>query len=162
MRYEQIRAKDSFTKVDVAAVWPAGPTIAPLPLLDIEQVAEGAVFEATAAAPDVPAAVGKLIVCSYVMLLGAFAVATVASAYSIFMITISALFLVAYFTVPWLLFRQEPRHGARPTFNGFMRQGIETLTGHSTGGAALVQILIVPVLLTFGVLLMAIAAAVIM
>ncbi|HEX8533814.1 MAG TPA: hypothetical protein VF662_06570 [Allosphingosinicella sp.] len=162
MRYEQTRAKDSFTKVDVAAVWPTSATMAPLPLLDSEEVSEGAVFSPTAAAPDVPAAVGKLIVCSYVGLLGAFALATVASSYSIYMMTISALFLVAYFTVPWLFFRQEPGQEARPSFDRFMQNGMETLTGHSTGGAALVQMMIVPVLLTFGVLLMAIAAAVIM
>jgi hypothetical protein len=162
MRYEQVRAKDSFTKVDVAAVWPSSPTVAPLPLLDIEEVAEGRVFSPTAAAPDLPVAVGKLIVCSYVALLGSFALAMVASAHSIFMITISALFLVAYFTVPWLFFRQEPGQGVRPSFDRFMRDGMETLTGHSTGGAALVQMLIVPVLLTFGVLLMPVAAAVFM
>lgn len=162
MRYEQIRAKDSFTKVDVAAVWPTSPTVAPLPLLDIEEATEVPLFSPTAAAPDVPAAVGKLIVSSYVGLLGVFALATVASAYSIFMITISALFLVAYFTVPWLFFRQEPGRGARPSFDRFMREGMETLTGHCTGGAAMVQMMIVPVLLTFGVLLMAIAVAVIM
>ena len=162
MRYEQIRAKDSFTKVDVAAVWPASPQVAPLPLLEIEAAAEAAVFQPTAAAPDVPASVAMLIVGSYALLLGSFALATVASANSIFMITIAALFLVAYFTVPWLFFRQEPGRGARPSFDRFMREGIDTFTGHSSGGAALVQMMIVPVLLTFGVLLMAIAIALIM
>jgi 3-oxoacyl-(acyl-carrier-protein) synthase len=39
---------------------------------------------------------------------------------------------------------------------------METLTGHSTGGAALVQMLIVPVSLTFGILAMAVAAAIYM
>ena len=43
-----------------------------------------------------------------------------------------------------------------------MRDGMNTLTGHSTGGAALVQMMIVPVLLTFGVLLMGVAAAMMM
>ena len=162
MRYEQIRAKDSFGKIDVAAIWPASPPLAPLPLLDIEEVARGSVFSPTVAAPDVPASVGTLIVCSYFVLLGSFALATVASAYSIFMITISALFLLAYFAVPWLFFRQEPGQQARPSFDGFLRKGMQTLTGHCTGGAALVQMMIVPVSLTFGVLLMAIAAAIIM
>lgn len=162
MRHEQIRARDSFTKVDVAAVWPASARVAPLPVIEAEEVAEAPAFSPTAAAPDVPASAGRLIVGSYAGLLGAFALATVASAYSIYMITISALFLIAYFTVPWLFLRQEPGQGARPSFDRFMREGMETLTGHSTGGAALVQMLIVPVLLTFGVLLMAIAVAVIM
>jgi hypothetical protein len=162
MRYDQVRAKDSFSKVDVAAIWPASPTLAPLPLAEIEEAVREPVFSPTAAAPDVPASVGRLIVCSYVALLGSFALATVASAYSIFLITISALFLLAYFAVPWLFFRQEPEQQARPSFDGFLRKGMQTLTGHCTGGAALVQMMIVPVSLTFGVLLMAIAAAIIM
>jgi hypothetical protein len=78
------------------------------------------------------------------------------------MITISALFLVAYFTVPALFLRQEQKNGRRPSLDRFMRDGIETLTGHSTGGAALVQMLIVPVFLTLGVAVMGIAAAIIM
>ena len=43
-----------------------------------------------------------------------------------------------------------------------MRDGMNTLTGHSTGGAALVQMMIVHDLLTFGVLLMGVAAAMMM
>ena len=161
MRYEQILAKDSFTKVDVAAVWPNSAQIAPLPLLDLDAPAAPA-FLPTAAAPDVPAAVGKLIVGSYVALLGAFALATVASAYSVYMIAISALYLVAFFTVPWLFFRQEPQQTERPSLDQFMRQGMHTMTGHSSGAGALVQMLVVPVLLTVGVLVMAVAAAIIM
>jgi hypothetical protein len=160
MRYEQIRAKDSFTKVDVAAVWPVGAQVAPLLLIDIDRPAAAPAFVPTPAAPDVPAAVGKLIVGAYAALLGAFALATVGSAYSAFMITIGALFLVPYFTIPWLFFRQEPGRRARPGLERFMREGLETFTGHSTGAGALVQMLVVPVLLTFGVLLMAIAVAI--
>jgi hypothetical protein len=163
MRHDQIAARDSYTKVDVAAVWPAGAQIAPLPVPDIaERPAAEQGFAPTPAAPDVPAAVGKLIVASYAGLLGAFAFATVASAYSVYMITISGLFLVAYFTVPWLFLRQEPKGAARPSFERFLREGMDTLTGRSTGGAALVQMLVVPVLLTLGALAMGVAAAIIL
>jgi hypothetical protein len=103
-----------------------------------------------------------MIAGSYVALLGTFALATVASAHSIYMITICALFLMAYFTVPWLFLKQEPKVLRRPTLDRFMRNGMETLTGHSTGGAALVQMMIVPVFLTLGVAAMGIAAAIIM
>ena len=41
-----------------------------------------------------------------------------------------------------------------------MHKGLDTLTGHSTGKDALVQMLIVPVLLTLGLLAMGIAGAV--
>ncbi len=159
MRHEQIAAKDSYTKVDVAAVWPASAQVAPLPILDIKAAPEPA-FEGTASCAEVPATVGVLIVGSYVALLGAFAVATIASAYSLYMLTIAAMFLVAFFTVPVLFLRQERNCGKRPSFDRFMQDGMSTLTGHSTGGDALVQMLIVPVLLTFGALAMGIAAAV--
>jgi hypothetical protein len=43
-----------------------------------------------------------------------------------------------------------------------MRDGMDTFTGHSSGGAALIQMLIVPVLLTLGAAGMGIAAAIIM
>jgi hypothetical protein len=37
---------------------------------------------------------------------------------------------------------------------------MDTFTGHSSGAAALVQMLVVPVLLTFGALAMAVIAAI--
>ena len=159
MRHEKLRVTDSHEKVDIAAVWPAGAQIAPLPILDIEAPAASMAGPAPAA-PDVPGAVGVMIVGSYAVLLGTFALGTIGSAYSIYMITISALFLVAYFTVPWLFFRQEPKNGRRPSLDRFMRDGMETLTGHSTGREALVQMLIVPVFLTLGVAAMGITAAI--
>lgn len=161
MRHEQIAARDTYTKVDIAAVWPTGAQVAPLPVPDLDQAAPQA-QQATPAAPDVPAAVGKLIAGSYVTLLAAFALATVASSYSVYTIVICAGFLVAYFSVPWLFFRQERSSGKRPSLEAFMQDGMETLTGHSSGGAALVQMMIVPVFLTIGVIAMGIAAAIIM
>lgn len=162
MRHDRISAIDSYRKVDVAAVWPVGAQIAPLPIHDMEQATAEKPAGPTPAAPDVPATVGVMIIGSYAVLLSTFALATIASAYSIYMITISALFLVAYFTVPWLFMKQEPKSGRRPSLDRFLRDGMETLTGHSTAAAALVQMLIVPVLLTLGVTAMGIAAAMIM
>ena len=160
MRHEQLLVKDSHRKVDVAAVWPDGLQIVPLPILDIDEAPAPPQAGPSPAAPDVPGAVGAMIAGSYVLLLGTFALATVASAYSIYMITISALFLIAYFTVPWLFLRQEPKSGRRPSLDRFMRDGMETLTGHSTGREALVQMLIVPVFLTLGAAAMGITAAI--
>jgi hypothetical protein len=162
MRHEQLLVKDSHRKVEIAAVWPAGVQIVPLPILDIDEAPAPVPTGPSPAAPDVPAAVGVMIAGCYVALLGTFALATIASGYSIYMITISALFLVAYFTVPWLFLRQEPKSGRRPSLDRFMRGGMETFTGHSTGRDALVQMLIVPVFLTLGVACMGIAAAIIM
>jgi hypothetical protein len=159
MRHEQTWVTDSHEKVDIAAVWPSGAQIAPLPILDIEAPAASAAGP-TPAAPDVPVAVGIMIVGSYVVLLGTFALATINSAYSIYMITISTLFLVAFFTVPALFLRQEPKNGRRPSLDRFMRGGMDTLTGHSTGRDALVQMLIVPLFLTLGAAAMGVAAAI--
>jgi hypothetical protein len=159
MRHEQIAASGSYNKIDIAAVWPVAPQVAPVPVPDAVEPEGRAPFAPTPSAPDVPAGVGVMIVASFVSLLAAFAFATVGSAHSIFMITISALFLVAFFTVPRIFLKIEPKSGARPTLERFMAEGMETLTGHSSGRAALIQILIVPVLLTFGALAMGIAAS---
>jgi hypothetical protein len=156
MRHEQILDRDSYTKVDVAAVWPVGGQIAPLP---VPELAPEVHVAPTPSCADVPASVGGLIVASYAGLIAAFAVATVGSAHSWYMITISALFVVAFFTVPRIFLGIEPKQGARPDFDRFMAEGMQTLTGHSSGGAALVQMLIVPVSLTLGILAMAVAVS---
>jgi hypothetical protein len=162
MRHEQVLARDSYDRVDVAAVWPVGVQVAPLPVPDLEHGLRAEHFEPTPSAPDVAAGVGGLIAASYAGLIAAFAVATVGSRESLFMVTISALFVVAFFTVPRLMLGQEPKTGRRPSFERFLADGMETLTGHSTGTAALVQMLIVPVFLTFAILAIGVAAAIIM
>ena len=129
MRYEQIHAGTSYEKVDVAAVWPATAQLAPLPLHDIDRPLRADAFRA------------------------------VGSRESIFMIVVSALLVVAYFTVPRIFLHIEPAAGRRPTLARFLSDGIATMTGHTSGRDALVQMLIVPVLLTVGVIAMGIAAA---
>lgn len=161
MRHQHKLSENSYTKVDVAAVWPATAQIAPLPVPDIEEVRIQKALSPTEAAPDVPSVVGAMIAGAYVMLLTTFALAAVASSYSVYMIAVCAMFLVAFFTVPWLFLRQEPSKAKRPSLDRFMEQGMETLTGRCSGSAALVQILIVPVFLTLGVIAMGITAAII-
>ena len=160
MRHEQVADKASYQKVDIAAVWPASAQVAPLPVPDVEMQAEP--FRAAAAAPDVPAGVGVLIAGSYAALVGALAVATMGSKESLFQLAIVVTFLIAFFAVPRLFLGLEPSDGRRPTMGRFMAQGIETLTGHCSGRAALVQMLIVPVLLTFAALAMGVIAAIAM
>lgn len=159
MRHEQIADRGSYNKVDVAAVWPVAPQMVPVPVPDMEAPQERQAFAPTPAAPDVPAGVGALIVGSYLSLIAAFAFATAGSAHSIFMITISALFVVTFFTVPRIFLKVEPKSGRRSTLEQFLAEGMDTLTGHSSGGAALVQMLIVPVFLTLAALAMGIAAS---
>ena len=160
MLHEKITA-DRLDSVDVAAVWPASAQIAPVPIPDIGPEQAARPFLPTPAAPDVPAAVGVMIVSAYVALIAAFAAATTRSADSLFFLVVIAFFVTMFFAIPRLFFAVEPKMGKRASFDWFMRQGIETFTGHCSGGAALVQMLIVPVLLTFGVIAMGIAVAVI-
>lgn len=102
--------------------------------------------------PDVPTSVGGLIAASYGALLAALFVATAGSLSSIFMIIIAAVFMAVFFTVPGIFFSVENEPNRRPSLSAFVHKGIATYTGHSSGSAALVQMLIVPVFLTLGVI----------
>ncbi len=95
-----------------------------------------------------------MIAASYMALIGALFVATVGSLSSIFAITIAALFVVIFFTVPRIFLAVEPMTERRPGLGKFLTRGMQTLTGHSIGPAALVQMLVVPVFLTLAVLAM--------
>ena len=159
MRHDQIHDEASFRRVDIAAaVWPASSLVVHAPLPEAETEAERKPFMPTPAAPDVPAAVGGLIAASYFTLLGAFAVATVGSAESILAIAVCVTFMIAFFTVPRLFFGVEPKSGRRPSFDRFMREGMDTLNGRCGGRDALIQMLIVPVLLTLAVIAIGIVA----
>jgi hypothetical protein len=161
MRHEQIATRDNLTELDIAAVWPGNAPFAPMPLSDLPFLGDQDSYRAALSAPDVPVAVGRLIVAAYAALIAAFALAAAGSPESIFMISISALFVVMFFTVPRLMLGVEPKGAGHPSFSRFLASGMDTFTGHSTGRAALVQILIVPVSLTGAVLAMGVAAAII-
>ena len=159
MDSEQFFARQVYDSMDVAAVWPTSASVAPFPIPDLETTTDRHDFRPTPAAPDVPAAVGGLIAASYAGLIVALAIATVGSAESIFVIVIAALFVVAFFTVPRIFFAVERDSGVRSTLDDFMRRGMNTFTGHNSGKAVLIQMLIVPVMLTLGVLAMGITIA---
>ncbi|HEX8622039.1 MAG TPA: hypothetical protein VF718_08705 [Allosphingosinicella sp.] len=156
MRHDQIAAADTYERVRLPAVWPASTQVAPPPA---PERVEAETFQPTPAAPDVPAAAGALLAASYATLIGAFALVTVASAESIMAIAICAFFVLVFFAVPRVFLAVEPKQGRRVRFDRFMSVGMETLTGHCAGRAALVQMMIVPVLLTFGILLIGLARA---
>lgn len=162
MLHETILDQNRPMPANIAAVWPVSPTMAPLPVTEISEPLRVEAQMPTPAAPDVPGGVGLLIVLCYGALVAALAAASVASRESAFAIVVAALFLVAFFTVPRLFFGIEPGDGRRQSLDGFLHEGMETMTGHSSGGAALVQMLIVPVLLTLGIAAMGVAAAIYM
>jgi len=107
-----------------------------------------------AAAADLPATVGWLIVASYVAILGAFAWAFFGAADVMFNIGVCAVYLAMYLGVPWVFLKAEPQLAKikRPDFADFLERGLSTWTGHVSGGAALAQMLTIPVALTFAAL----------
>ncbi len=114
----------------------------------IEPKQPKAPFRSAAAAPDIPTAVGRSFVAAYIMLLTVFAVAFAHSREAIFALAICAVFLTTYLSIPRIFLGVEPKQGKRPDFDTFLDKGLETYTGHCSGKEALVQMLIVPVLLT--------------
>lgn len=75
---------------------------------------------------------------------------------------IFVVFVAMFFAVPAMWMRMKPDHPQKLTgWARFQRQGIMTAFGHSTAGAATVQVLILPVLiLVWGLAVVTIAALV--
>ena len=165
MRHEKIIRSDGIDTRAIAAVWPSTAQIAPLPMPDLQPAFESAAQNveparmSAEAVPDVPALVGLLIVASYMALIGALALATVAPGPSLFAIAISAFFVFMFFAVPAAMLSVRKVSSAPATWERFMREGLDTYTGRTSGGAVLVQMLVVPASLTAGVLGMGIANA---
>lgn len=145
------------TTADDQQVWPVlnrdKPAARPRPKL-----VENAPFRAAAGTPDVPRSLWLILFGCYISLIGALALATAGPGQSKFMIVLAALFVVALFGAPGVLLTLEPKL-RRPSMAKFLAQGINTYTGHCGGRAALVQMLVVPVLLTLGILAIALEIA---
>jgi len=75
---------------------------------------------------------------------------------------IIAVFIAMFFAVPAMWVRMKPENPQRATsWARFRRDGIMTCFGHSTAGAATIQVLILPVLLLcWGIAVVTIAAVV--
>ena len=156
MRHERI------TQAQVAAAWPAtleGLVLSEAPLAETAAPAPLHVLP-TPAAPDVAPGVGGLILTAYLGLLAVFFTLFAGSPAALFAVCVSASFVAIFFTVPRIFFAVEADRSRRPTLDGFMARGLDTFTGHSSGKDALVQMLIVPILLTLGLLAMGIAGAI--
>ena len=151
MRYDPDTFERSQLIDETAVTLLAASTLSPSPV--------GERPGAVAAAPDVPAAVGGLIAAAYAALIVALFIATAGSLSSIFAIVIAGLFVAIFFTVPRIFFAVEPMLERRPGLSLFLKSGMQTMNGHSSGPSALIQMLVVPVFLTFGVLAMGLIAA---
>lgn len=151
MRHEQIETFEPLDEASLAAVWPKAGEFAP----------PGICADApTPAVPDVPAAVGKLLVASCAGLIAIFFVTLAGSRESAFMITISGLYVAIFCAVPWIFLKVEKDRSRRPDFAQFMARGLDTWTGHISGRGALVQMLIVPAMLSLCLLAIGLTAAI--
>ena len=139
MRQQELRNPEAFDLVDAPKAEAAS-----------EQRAQPA-----AAAPDMPKAAGIFMIASYTALMGAFVV-TIHGARADFAIVIGCFYVTMFFAVPAIFFGVEDDRVRRPSLLEFLDQGVETATGRISGGGALVQMLIVPVLLAFAILAMGI------
>lgn len=148
MRYTRIDSRNPAATPHVAAVWPRIEEA--LAERDSPRADASSILSPAAAAPDVPAAVGRMIVAAYATLVGVFFALFARSPAALLVISVCAVFVAVFFTVPRLFFAVEADRARRPSLARFMRVGLDTLTGRSGGGEALVQMLIVPVLLTLG------------
>jgi hypothetical protein len=145
MRHEQFTKSGTYEVLELAD-------------LKVELAQPDQPFRSAAAAPDVPAAVGGMLVAVYVTLLATFAVTMAHSREALFAIAICAVFLTMYLLVPRIFLSVEPNQGKRPSLDMFLNKGLETYTGHCSGKEALVQMLIVPVLLTLCAFVMGLIA----
>ena len=111
--------------------------------------------QSAAAAPDMPKAAGVLLIAAYCALMGAFVI-TIHGARAEFAIVIGSFYLAMFLAIPAVFLGVEGDRVRRPDLVQFLDRGIDTATGRISGGGALVQMLIVPVLLAFAVLAMGI------
>lgn len=145
MRHEQVKLRGSFDIIDAAEIWPRPDISIPLPVGEFDQ-------RPASAAPDVPVAVGRGIVAVYAALIAIFFLTMGGSGEARFMIAISGFYVAMFLGVPRIFFAVEKDRTRRPGFDRFMRQGIDTHTGRMSGGSALAQIFVVPILLTAAIL----------
>jgi hypothetical protein len=107
------------------------------------------------AVPDMPKAAGVLMIAAYAALIGAFVV-TIHGARAEFAILIGAFYLAMFFAIPAVFIGVEQDSARRPDLFEFLDRGIDTATGRISGAGALVQMLIVPILLSLAVFAMGI------
>ena len=156
MRHQQLNRRDDFDVVDIAALWPNGADTAAAPLAEVEE----SVARPTAAAPDMPGAAGGLMIAVYGGLMGAFALTMAVGGPATFAIVISSFYVVMFFAVPAIFLGVERDGERRPSLGEFLESGIDTATGPISGRGALVQMLVVPALLTLAIAAMGIISLV--
>jgi len=137
---------------------------------DLQRLAANAVLVAAPVAPqractdrsfELPTALYAASIGSYLAFLAIMAVGF-QSPDMILPMVIFVAFIAILFGTPMMWARMKPDHDSRAlTMSQFLARGIETHTGHNTGGTAAVQMLILPVLVVlWGIAVVVVAASV--
>ena len=150
MEYQSLTAHRRLPGDAVAAVWPTAAIENMTVPAPAEAPAQDAPFAMTPAMADVPTAIGGLVIGTYAALILVFFALFANSPAALFAITICAFFVAMFFAVPRIFLGVEAAPVRRPSFDRFMRTGMNTLTGHSGGKDALLQMLMVPAFVTLG------------
>jgi hypothetical protein len=103
-----------------------------------------------AAAPDVPAAVGWMILGVYALIISSFLLLFARDMEAGLMVAIGGVYFTVYLGVAAVFFRTEARSGDID-LKHFLKHGLHTWTGHVGGFEAIVQILLIPVALTIAI-----------
>lgn len=114
-----------------------------MPIVDTCDLPDRADVMGEAAAPDVPAAVGWMILGAYAMIIASFLLLFARDMEAGLMVAISGVYFTVYLGVPAVVFRTEARSGD-VDLRHFLRHGVNTWTGHVDGYEAIVQILLIP------------------
>jgi hypothetical protein len=157
MEYQRIATVRIARDEAVAAVWPtAAIESMTAPAAGPAEAAGEQPFVATPAMADVSTGVVRMVAGTYAALIAVFFALFANSPVALFAITVCAFFVAMFFGVAKLFLAVEAAPGRRPSLDRFLRNGMETMTGRTGGGDALLQMLIVPVLLTLGLAAMGI------
>jgi hypothetical protein len=89
-------------------------------------------------------------VACWAALFGIFALTFAGSPYTMYMIAVAALNGVMFFGVPTVLSRVGPKKPSAPTLLDFLRGEFDTITGPVSGMEVLIQVITVPLALSFG------------
>ncbi|WP_077147438.1 hypothetical protein [Sphingopyxis sp. KK2] len=116
---------------------------------------------AEAAAPDIPAEIGRMMLWSYALMMAALFLFFATSVEASMMVVISAGYTAIYLGVPAILIAGEGRSGGR-SMADFLSKGLVIATGHIGGREAAAQILLIPVAITIAIIAIGTAARLIL
>ncbi len=100
---------------------------------------------------DMPVAVHKLALACWMAFLSVFWITFAFSGHATFMVAVSTVYAAVFFSVPVILARMcPPDERQHSELSSFLRGRFETIDGSIRGFDALVQVIVVPAMLTLG------------